>query len=40
VVIQPEILYTVQADDTLESIAEQHGTTPMELLRNNPYLSD
>ncbi len=40
VIVQPETLYTVQAGDTLESIAEQHGTTPMELLRNNPYLSD
>jgi len=40
VIVQPEILYTVQAGDTLESIAEQYGTTPMELLRNNPYLSD
>jgi len=34
------VLYTVQAGDSLESIAKQHGTTPMELLRNNPYLSD
>ncbi|SEU24443.1 spore germination protein [Lacrimispora sphenoides] len=40
VIVQPETLYTVQVGDTLESIAEQHGTTPMELLRNNPYLSD
>ncbi|WP_349947663.1 LysM peptidoglycan-binding domain-containing protein [Lacrimispora sp. BS-2] len=40
VIVQPETLYTVQAGDTLGSIAEQHGTTPMELLRNNPYLSD
>ena len=40
VIVQPEILYTVQAGDTLESIAERYGTTPMELLRNNPYLSD
>ena len=40
VVVQPETLYTVQVGDTLESIAEQHGTSPMELLRNNPYLSD
>jgi len=40
VVVQPETLYTVQADDTLESIAKQHDTTPMELLRNNPHLSD
>ncbi len=40
VIVQPETLYTVQAGDSLESIAMQHGTTPMELLRNNPYLSD
>lgn len=40
VIVQPETLYTVQRGDTLESIAEQHGTTPMELLRNNPHLSD
>ncbi|WP_313257650.1 LysM peptidoglycan-binding domain-containing protein, partial [Lacrimispora sp.] len=40
VIVQPETLYTVQAGDTLESIAEQHGVSPMELLRNNPYLSD
>ncbi len=40
VIVQPETLYTVLAGDTLESIAKQHGTTPMELLRNNPYLSD
>ena len=40
VIVQPETLYTVRAGDTLESIAEQHGVSPMELLRNNPYLSD
>ncbi|SET81053.1 spore germination protein [Lacrimispora sphenoides] len=40
VIVQPEVLYTIQAGDSLESIAKQHGTTTMELLRNNPYLSD
>jgi spore germination protein len=40
VIVQPETLYTVQAGDSLESIAEHHGVSPMELLRNNPYLSD
>ncbi len=40
VIVQPETLYTVQAGDTLESIATQHDVTPMEILRNNPYLSD
>ncbi len=40
VIVQPEILYTVQPGDTLNSIAVQHNVSPMELLRNNPYLSD
>jgi spore germination protein len=40
VIVQPETLYTVQAGDTLERIAVQHDVTPMEILRNNPYLSD
>jgi spore germination protein len=40
VIVQPETVYTVQAGDTLESIAEKHGVSTMELLRNNPYLSD
>ncbi len=40
VIVQPETLHTVQAGDSLESIAMQHGTSPMELLRNNPYLTD
>ncbi len=40
VIVQPEILYVVQRGDTLESIAQQYRVSPMELLRNNPYLSD
>lgn len=40
VIVQPETIYTVQPGDTLTSIAEQHNVSPMELLRNNPYLSD
>jgi len=40
VIVQPETVYTVQPGDTLNSIAEQHGVSPLELLRNNPYLSD
>ncbi|MFV0241369.1 MAG: LysM peptidoglycan-binding domain-containing protein [Lacrimispora sphenoides] len=40
VIVQPETLYTVQPGDTLDSIAKQHSVTPMEILRNNPYLSD
>lgn len=39
VIVQPETVYTVQAGDTLMSIAEQQGVSVMELLRNNPYLS-
>lgn len=39
VIVQPEILYTVQAGDTLVSIAKQYNVSPMEILRNNPYLS-
>jgi spore germination protein len=40
VIVQPETIYTVQPGDTLNSIAEQHNVSSMELLRNNPYLSD
>ncbi len=40
VIVQPETIYTVQPGDTLNSIAKQHNVSPMELLRNNPYLSD
>ncbi len=40
VIIQPETIHAVKAGDTLESIAEQYNVSPMELLRNNPYLSD
>lgn len=40
VIVQPETLYTIQTGDTLESIAAQYEITPIELLRNNPYLSD
>ncbi len=40
VIVPPESVYIVQDGDTLESIAEQNGITLMELLRNNPYLSD
>ena len=38
-IIFPETLYTVQAGDTMGSIAEKHGISLLELLRNNPYLS-
>jgi spore germination protein len=40
VIVQPELVYTIQAGDTLLSIAEQHDVSVMDLLRNNPYLSD
>ncbi|MDU6264438.1 MAG: LysM peptidoglycan-binding domain-containing protein [Anaerocolumna aminovalerica] len=40
VILYPEITYTVQEGDTLAGIAEAYGVTVMDLLRNNPYLSD
>lgn len=40
VIVQPETLHTVKPGDTLVSIAEQYGVSTMDLLRNNPYLSD
>jgi spore germination protein len=40
VIVPAETVYTVKEGDTLESIAENNGITLMELLRNNPYLSD
>lgn len=40
VIVQPDILYTIRPGDTLDSISLQFRVSPMELLRNNPYLSD
>jgi len=40
VILYPEIEYTIEEGDTLESIARSHNVSIMELLRNNPYLSD
>jgi spore germination protein len=40
VILKPEISYTIQEGDTLGSIADQYEVTIMQLLRNNPYLSD
>jgi spore germination protein len=40
VILRPEIVYTVQEGDTLDSIAKRYNTSIMELLRNNPYISD
>ncbi|TAH72891.1 MAG: LysM peptidoglycan-binding domain-containing protein, partial [Anaerolineaceae bacterium] len=40
VILYPELEYTIKDGDTLEAIARNHNTTIMELLRNNPYLSN
>lgn len=40
VILHSEIEYIVQEGDTLESIARNNNTSIMQLLRNNPYLSD
>lgn len=40
VILYPKITYTVQEGDTLAGIAEANDVTVMDLLRNNPYLSD
>lgn len=40
VILYPEVTYTIQEGDTLAGIAKANGVTVMELLRNNPYLSD
>lgn len=40
IIVYPKETYTVKEGDTLESIADAFGVTPMQLLRNNPYLSD
>ncbi|HWT76073.1 MAG TPA: LysM peptidoglycan-binding domain-containing protein [Mobilitalea sp.] len=40
VVLYPEITYTVQDGDTLFGIADKNGVPVLQLLRNNPYLSD
>ncbi len=40
VITYPELVYTIQEGDTLFSIAESHGVSVMELLRNNPYLTN
>lgn len=40
VIVQPELVYTVQNGDTLTDIADKNQITLMELLRNNPYLSE
>jgi spore germination protein len=40
VIVEPKQLYIVQQGDTLSDIADTHGVSIMQLLRNNPYLSD
>lgn len=40
VIVYPETTYIVEESDTLESIAEKFQVSVMQLLRNNPYLSD
>lgn len=40
VILYPEIEYTIQDGDSLEDIARRYNTSIMELLRNNPYLSE
>ncbi|MDI9510039.1 MAG: LysM peptidoglycan-binding domain-containing protein [Bacillota bacterium] len=40
VILYPEIEHTVEDGDSLASIAESYNTTIIDLLRNNPYLSN
>lgn len=40
VIVYPEITYTVQEGDTLGGIATAYNTSIIQLLRNNPFLSD
>jgi spore germination protein len=40
VITFPEKTYIVQNGDTLQGIAEKYGITVLDLLRNNPFLSD
>lgn len=39
VIQKPVQTYTVQTGDTIESIAQQTGITPIQLIRNNPSLA-
>lgn len=40
VILYPEQTYVIQEGDTLNSIAEAFGVDAIQLLQNNPYLSD
>jgi spore germination protein len=39
-ILIPEITYILKEEDTLAQIADSYGTTVLDLLRNNPELSD
>jgi spore germination protein len=40
VIVKPDIVYIVKEGDTLEHIANNYNTSLIQLLANNPYLSD
>ena len=40
VILYPELTYMIQEGDTLLGIANAHNVTVMQILRNNPYLSE
>lgn len=40
VIVKPDITYTIQEGDTLLSIADKFDVSLIQLLANNPYLSD
>lgn len=40
VIVRPEIVYTVKEGDTLKNIADYYNVSFIQLLANNPYLSD
>jgi spore germination protein len=40
VIANPEITYTVKQGDTLIDIANSYNITPMQIMRNNPYLME
>lgn len=40
IIVYPKEVYTIQEGDTLEEIANAHNVSLLQLLRNNPYLSD
>lgn len=40
VIANPEVTYTVKQGDTLIDIANSYNITPMQIMRNNPYLME